>query len=157
MRSPIFLFAILAGSGLYLSAAIADDTKPQDAKVHFKQFDGTWKVVGLEADGVKAPADALKGMRWSFNGTEVEFADPGEKPANKTGLKIDWAKSPKQIDLVGQQGKLKGKTIQGIFKFEKDRLIICLRDPEAANKGRPKEFKTEAESGLGMITLERMK
>jgi hypothetical protein len=137
MRSPILLFAILAGSGLYLSAAIADDTKPQDAKVHFQQFDGTWKVVGLEANGVKAPADALKGMRWSFNGTEVEFADPGEKPANKTGLK--------------------GKTIQGIFKFEKDRLIICLRDPEAANEGRPKEFKTEAESGLGMITLERVK
>ena len=47
--------------------------------------------------------------------------------------------------------------MQAIFKLEKGRLIICFRGLEAAKKGRPKDFKTEADSGLGMITLERLK
>jgi uncharacterized protein (TIGR03067 family) len=55
------------------------------------------------------------------------------------------------------EGPEKGKTVQGIYKFERDRLIICMRGPETAEKGRPKEFKTEADSGLGIMTLERIK
>ena len=158
MRLSIIICTLLTGFHFCLSASVADDAKPmQDLKVNFKQFDGNWKVVGLESDGIKAPAEALKGMHWSFKGSQVEFADPGEKLGNKTAIRIDSSKSPKQIDLVGVEGKLKGKTIHGIFKFEKDRLVICVSDPEAAKIGRPKEFKTEANSGLGIITLERVK
>ena len=48
-------------------------------------------------------------------------------------------------------------TMQGIYKLDQDRLVICLRDPVGDKKGRPKTFSTEADSDLHMITLERVK
>ncbi len=159
MRLPTLLcFVLLVGCACCLPALLADDAKPpKDAKDDSKLLEGSWKVVALEADGRKTPAKELKGMRWSFKGLEVQIADAGEKSAGKSSLKLDSSKTPKQIDLVVSEGPQKGKTMQGIFKFEKDRLVICLRGLEAAKKGRPKEFMTEADSSLGMITLERVK
>jgi uncharacterized protein (TIGR03067 family) len=158
MRLPIsFCFALLVAT-ISLPALAADDAKPApDTKVDFKPFEGTWKVVALEADGNKAPADALKGMSLTFNGSELTGTNPGVKTDEKATVKLDLTKSPKQIDLTVTEGPQKGKTVQGIFKFEKERLIICMRGPEAVEKGRPKEFATEADSGLGMLTLERDK
>ena len=156
--STPFCFILLAGSAFCLSPLLADDAKPQkDAKNDSKLLEGSWKAVALEADGKEAPPEALKGMRWSFKGSELQIADPGEKSGGKSSVKLDSTKTPKHIDLVVSEGPQKGKTMQGIFKFEKDRLVICLRGLEAAEKGRPKEFMTEADSGLGMITLERVK
>jgi uncharacterized protein (TIGR03067 family) len=157
MRLPgSFSFVLLIGSAFCLSSLLADDAKPQQ-DVAFKPFDGAWKVVALEADGKAEPEEAIKGMRCWFKGSEVQFADADEKSRERASVKLDSSKSPKQVDFVVLEGADKGKTIQGIFKFEKDRLVICLRDAEAAEKGRPKEFKTEANSGLGMMTLERVK
>jgi uncharacterized protein (TIGR03067 family) len=120
-------------------------------------FEGSWKVTALETNGKSAPAEALQGMRWTFKGSEVRFADPGEEPGGRSAITLDPGKTPRHIDLVGQEGPEKGKTAHGIYKLEKDRLVICLRDAKTASKGRPQEFKTEAGSGLGMITLERAK
>ena len=148
----LFSVSALAMCFFCIPALFADENK-DDAKL----VQGNWKVVALEADGKQAPDEALKGMRWSFKGNELQGTDPGEKPSDKASFKLDSSKSPKQIDLVVLEGAQKGKTIEGIYKFEKVRLIVCLRGPEAAEKGRPQEFKTEADSGLGMITLERIK
>lgn len=105
-----------------------------------------------------SPTAALQGMRWIFKGAELSGFDPGEKPGSKSTLSLDSSKTPKHFDLtVLKEGAQKGKTMQAIFKLEKGRLIICFRGLEAAKKGRPKDFKTEADSGLGMITLERLK
>jgi uncharacterized protein (TIGR03067 family) len=154
MRLPTSLsFVLLVGSAFCLPALPADDKPSQDAKL----LEGSWKVVALEADGKKPPPEALKGMRWSFKGSEVQIADSGEKSGGKSSVKLDSSKTPKHIDLVVLEGPQKGKTMQGIFKFEKDRLVICLRGLEDAKKGRPREFMTEADSALGMITLERVK
>jgi uncharacterized protein (TIGR03067 family) len=159
MRLPALLcFAVLVGCAFRPSALLAEDAKqPKDAKDDLKLLEGSWRVVALEADGRKAPSEALKGMSWSFKGSEVQFADRGEKSDGKSSVKLDSSKTPKHIDLLGLEGPEKGRTIQGIFKLEKDQLVICLRGAEAAKKGRPKEFMTEPDSGLGMITLERVK
>jgi uncharacterized protein (TIGR03067 family) len=159
MRLPTpFCFILLAGSVFGLPALHADDAKPpKDAKDDLKLLEGNWKVVALEADGKKAPPEALKGMRWTFKGSELQPYNPGEKSGEKATVKLDSSKTPKHVDLAVLEGPQKGKTTEGIFKLEKDQLVVCLRDPEAAKKGRPKEFKTEADSGLGMITLERVK
>jgi uncharacterized protein (TIGR03067 family) len=157
MRLLITLcFLVLAGCALYLRVSLADDTKPQPAD-DIKLLAGEWKVVALESNGKKAPAKELEGMRWSFKGSDVRFADPGEELGGKTSVKLDATQSPKHIDLVALEGPSKGTKSQGIYKLEKDRLVICMRDAEAAKKGRPKEFSTEADSGLGLITLERVR
>ena len=159
LQTP-FCFALLVGCAFSLPALLADDAKPpKDAKDDLKLFQGSWKAVALETDGKKAPPEALealnKGGGYTFKGSELQIAEVGEK--FKSSVKLDSSKSPKHIDLVVPEGPQKGKTMQGIFKFEKDRLVICMRDLEAAKKGRPKEFITEADGGLGMITLERVK
>jgi uncharacterized protein (TIGR03067 family) len=148
----------LVGYAFSLPALLADDAKlPQDAADNPKLFEGSWKVVALEVNGRKAPPEALQGMRWSFHGSEVQFVDSAEKAPSKASVKIDPGKTPKHIDLIGLEEPYKSKSMQGIFKMEKGRLVICLRTAEAAKKGRPREFMTEADSGLGMITLERVR
>ncbi len=96
--------------------------------------------MALEAAGKKAPAEALEGGRWSFSGEEVRFADRGEVLGGKASVKLDPSKSPKQLDLVGLEGASKGKTSLGIYEPERDRLVICLCDPNSGGKGRPTTF-----------------
>jgi uncharacterized protein (TIGR03067 family) len=161
MRLPtLFRFILLVGFAICLPALLADDAKPKEEKDDFKLFEGSWKAVALETDGRKAPPEAIeasKDGRWSFKGPELQTTEPSGKAAAKMTVTLDASKSPKQIDLAGIEGQGKGKKMQGIYKFEKGLLVICLRDQEAAEKGRPTEFATEAGSGVGMITLERVK
>jgi RNA polymerase sigma factor (sigma-70 family) len=138
-----------------------EDPKSPDPKLapadDLKRLNGDWKVVALETNGKKAPAAALEGMRWSFSGAEVRFADAGEELGEKSSVKLDPSQSPKHIDLVGLEGAGKGMTSPGIYKLEKDRLVICLRDSKSAEKGRPTTFATGVVSESGLITLERIK
>jgi uncharacterized protein (TIGR03067 family) len=120
-----------------------------------KELQGRWKVAGLEAEGKKAGADDVKGMSWTFDGKKITGKDAHGTTKMSFTLRPD--KDPKEIDLLGLDGEGKGKTAEGIYKLEKGVLTICLRDPANANKGRPKEFSTEANSGLGIITLEKEK
>ena len=54
------------------SRSAADDAKPAaDVKGELKLLEGAWTVVGLESEGKKAPAEALKGMSWSFSGAKI--------------------------------------------------------------------------------------
>ncbi|HKI34211.1 MAG TPA: TIGR03067 domain-containing protein [Gemmataceae bacterium] len=122
-----------------------------------KALEGDWKVVGLEEGGRKASEDDVKAMRWTFRGSEMQGMNPGEKAGDKCKVKIDPSKGPKHIDLTTLEGELKGKTLEGIYKLEDDRLTICLRDEKAPEKGRPTEFTAEKGSSQGVITLERVK
>src|SRR5436309_1856969 len=114
MRLPIsFCFVLLVGCAIYLPALLADDAQPpKDAKGDLKLLQGSWKVVALEADGKKAPAKAIEGMRWKFKGSEVEGTDPGGKSVAIGSMKLDSSKTPKHIDLVVPEGPQKGKTGQ---------------------------------------------
>jgi uncharacterized protein (TIGR03067 family) len=114
-------------------------------------------VVGLERDGRKASADDAKGMRWTFKGSTMQPTDPGDKPGAKAEVKIDPSRSPRHLDLVVLEGDLKGKTLQGIYKLEDGKLTVCLRDEQAPEKGRPKDFTAEKGSDQGMITLGKAK
>ncbi|MCE9528292.1 MAG: TIGR03067 domain-containing protein [Planctomycetales bacterium] len=153
-------FILLAGIACCVSALVADDAKPkEEAKDDVKILEGSWNGIALEADGKKVPAEVLEKLkgRFTFKGLELLMTDTTPISGAKATVKLDSGKTPKQIDLTGIEGAGKGKTTQGIYKFEKDRLFICLRGPEFAEKGRPTEFKTEAGSGLGLMTLERVK
>jgi uncharacterized protein (TIGR03067 family) len=121
-----------------------------------ERLEGRWRVAALESDGRKATEAEVKAMKdggWTFKDSQVSFDDPNAP--GKSTFKLDPSKSPKQIDLIGVDGPQKGKTMEGIYKREGKRLTICVRDLAAAAKGRPTEFVTKAESGLGLIVLEQ--
>ena len=69
---------------------------------------------------------------------------------------MDPAKKPKEIDVTGDEGPNKGKTMKGIYQLEKDKLKICLCE-DRNNNQRPTEFKVNADSGHTLVTLERAK
>ena len=161
MRSPTSLcFLLLVGCATCVPSLFADEVKPKkEAKDDANILEGSWNGIALEVDGKKVPVEVLEKLkgRFTFKGLELLMTDTTPISGGKATVKLDSGKTPKQIDLTGIEGAGKGKTTQGIYKFEKDRLFICLRGPEFAEKGRPTEFKTEVGSGLGLMTLERVK
>jgi RNA polymerase sigma factor (sigma-70 family) len=133
----------------------ADKAPEGSVAKELKALQGDWNVVELASDGQKASADDVKGMRWTFKGSELSGANPGEKPGDKSAkVKIDPSQSPRHFDLTIPEGESKGKTMEGIYKLADGRLTVCLRDPE---KGRPTEFTAEKGSNQGLITLEKAK
>jgi uncharacterized protein (TIGR03067 family) len=119
-----------------------------------KELEGLWLVVGIESDGRAAAGDDVKDMRWSIQGSEIRVRDP-DGTMSKMTFTLNSGKAPKEIDVTAQDGPQKGKTVLGIYELKDGRLRICLRDWEAARKGRPTEFGAQKGSGLGLITLER--
>ncbi len=144
------LLLLLVGAGRWVHG---EDPVPDDST----RLEGRWKVVALESEGRKATAAELEAMKegaWVFKADRVSFVDP-RTPEVTSVFKVRPGKDPKEIDLTGLEGAQKGKTMEGIYKLEKDRLTICLRDLASASMKRPRDFATEAGSGLGMIVLER--
>jgi uncharacterized protein (TIGR03067 family) len=117
-----------------------------------KKFQGTWKQVAYERDGVKEPFDEEK--EWepctTFTGNRfvVTIAD-GSTPIKGT-FKVDPTHNPKAIDYTDTFGVDAGKTFLAIYKFENDRLIFCAA---AAGHERPTGFRTK--TGQVLRTNER--
>jgi RNA polymerase sigma-70 factor (ECF subfamily) len=119
-----------------------------------RELEGTWRVKSLETAGKRVPEEELKVMGWTFRGATLLLSGPGKKI--KCAVKLDPSQNPKQIDITGLEGPLEGKTTRGIYKVEKGRLIVCIQEARIAGQDRPKEFATDATSGLDLATLERV-
>lgn len=65
---------------------------------------------------------------------------------------IDDSKTPKQINMVGTEGKLTGKEAHGIYRLEKDTLTICYTMP---GKPRPTTFESASGSDAYLIVWKR--
>jgi uncharacterized protein (TIGR03067 family) len=144
----IFLFGVFFCTGLF---TYAGEKAPNDAK----DLQGTWQVVGLEANGEKKPTDEFQEIKVVIQKDEIWVVKPaGADP--KLKFKLNPGKKPKTIDLIVQEGKDKGKVVPGIYSLKKGQLRLCLNifgDPLV----RPKEFKTQDRDGVAFATLERAK
>jgi uncharacterized protein (TIGR03067 family) len=58
------------------------------------------------------------------------------------------------MDITFATGPDKGKTVYGIYRFEGDKLRVCLALP---GKPRPAKFEASAGSGLVLEVLEPIK
>jgi uncharacterized protein (TIGR03067 family) len=132
-----------------LSAA---DTKEDAVKKELKKLKGSWSATALEFAGQKAPADEAKKNKIMFDGDKVTFIEGDEKKQGT--FKIDPTKKPATIDLIGTEGKEKGKTTKGIYALEGDSLKIAIgfkRDE------RPTEFATSKDVLVILFVLKRDK
>jgi uncharacterized protein (TIGR03067 family) len=64
-------------------------------------------------------------------------------------------KTPKEIDLIALDGTYKGAKQLGIYKLEKDSLILVLPG-NIKKKDRPKTFEAPEDSYLNLITLKKI-
>ena len=119
----------------------SDSTSSADGiDQELKRFQGTWKQIAYERDGVAEPLDEQGwDPRTTFTGEEfvVALAD-GSIPIKGT-YRIDPTRNPKTVDWTDTIGEDAGKTLLAIYALQEDRLIFCAAYPGLE---RPTEFRT---------------
>ena len=122
---------------------VGANPSPEAVAEELRKFQGTWKQVAWEKDGVPNPPDE-EGWEPRVTFTDdtfvVTLADG--RVAIKGTFTLDPTQQPKAVDWTDTFGPDAGKTFPAIYALEGDRLIFCAAD---AGQERPTEFRT----GLG--------
>jgi uncharacterized protein (TIGR03067 family) len=122
---------------LAVGLLIAADTK-DDAKKEMKKLSGTYVMVSGESRAEKLSEERIKESKMIIEGEKYTATFGGDSVMGT--LKVDPTKTPKQIDATDSEGK----TILGIYKFDKDQFTVCFAPPD---QERPKEFSTKVGTG----------
>jgi uncharacterized protein (TIGR03067 family) len=139
---------VLVAVGLMLAA----DKPADEIKKELKKFEGTWKIVSVEAEGEKLPTDMFKDSKLVLKDDQFTFTEG--KTVSKGTFKVDPSKKPKTIDIKFTEGPEKGQTLMGIYEIDGDTYKVCL-DP--TGKKRPTKFESKKGSGAVVEVLKREK
>ena len=114
---------------------------PDTVAEEMKKFQGTWKQIAYERDGVTEPLDDEQGWepRTTFTGATFIVTLADGRTAIKGTFTLDPSREPKAVDYTDTFGEDAGKTFLAIYSLEGDRLIFCAADAE---RQRPTEFRT---------------
>ncbi len=123
-----------------------------DDKSDAKMLEGTWAPTKAELNGNPLQEEILKDLRLVIKGDKYtvkwgEVVDEGQ-------LKIDSAKTPKSMDVIGTEGPNKGNTIPAIYEVKDDTLRICYT---LGGKERPKEFQSKKDTEIFLVSYKREK
>jgi uncharacterized protein (TIGR03067 family) len=150
---PLAFFVCLIATLLLLSGSAglvhADGNA---AAQELKKLQGTWVVVEAERDG--APLDRIKGNKLVVKDNQFTVVTPSAEL--KGDLKLDPDKAPKAIDFYHQEGLLRDKKWEGIYKLDGDKLTLCYAEADSG-KDRPDEFTAQEGSNRLLIVVERKK
>jgi uncharacterized protein (TIGR03067 family) len=140
-------YGTLALVACILISAEGKKAKPtKDAE----KMTGSWTVVEAVNNGEAAGEDDVKKLGVTFKDSTLTFMtgdDTYEVP-----FKLDPAKKPKTIDATPGGGQFKDMKMLGIYEIKGDTLKMCYGLP---GKERPKEFKSEGDSGTILLVLKR--
>ena len=143
-----------AGSHLLLTVAQRDKTEAAHEDEELLQ--GLWQAVSLEANGKQAPEEEVKNFQLLFRDDKLVVKAKQEQD-REYAYAIDQQASPKALDLIRGDGPTKGeRTPCAIYELTGDKLVICIDEYGKLGK-RPTKFKTEADDGTSLFTLERRK
>lgn len=110
-------------------------------------IEGTWCMIAGEAEGVAIPKELFEGSRYIIKGTKMVLEADRNIRAEFLFV-ADFRTNPMKIDIKGKDGKV----ALGVFRLEKEKLILCLSEPDG---NRPDAFATSQGSGRALITLAR--
>lgn len=130
----------------------ADEPK-KDAKKDAEAFAGSWTMGSVVINGETIPEDYAKTGKLVVQG-EKYTVTLGEQSSVGT-IKLDPAKTPKQVDFTYVEGPQKGQTIAGIYEVNGESLRICRG--LTADAKRPTEFASKADSGYLLVVWNRAK
>ena len=122
------------------------------AKEEGKKMQGSWQPVSAELAGKPFPDEVLKTMKLVLADGKYTVTVGGQ--TDEGTVKLDPAKEPRAMDIVGTKGPNQGKTIPAIYELTDTTLRICY---DLSGKARPKEFKTKAETQLFLVEYKRQK
>ncbi len=115
-------------------------------------LDGKWQVVEAELAGQKFPPRVAQSIQLAIDGENyLVTTDKGE---DRGITRVMPDAKPSALDITGTIGPNKGKTFLAIYKLDGDKLVVCY---DLTGKSRPKEFKTEPDSKLFLVTYRKLK
>lgn len=107
---------------------------------------GVWSCIEAVNNGNKLPAEKASQLRLTL--TDKQFKTQlGEQVLFDSTYTLNAAKSPAEIEMLGNEGDLKGKPALGIIKLENGILTLCYVMPGGE---RPTAFESQPAS---MATL----
>jgi uncharacterized protein (TIGR03067 family) len=131
------------------SVAAAPVPKSDPVKDAQAAFQGEWRFVEYVREG--RPQQGLADANVVVKGDKMEIqVGPATEEAT---LAFDPKAAPAAIDIQTRNG-LNAYLVQGIYKFERDKLMICFG---RGSDVRPKEFKSAEDLRTSMFVLERVK
>jgi uncharacterized protein (TIGR03067 family) len=133
---------VLASCGLGLRAA--GDDGPAAAGGELAKFQGTWRLVSAESDGVRTPEETVRKITVTIRGNTHTVRLGDRVLAHDVGFAIDPTTSPKSVTDTIAEGPQKGQQIRGIYELDGDTLRSCVAAPGAE---RPTRFAAGAGSG----------
>jgi len=118
-----------------------------------EKLQGTWTCVSAVSNGKPWPQESASGFvrKLIIKGETVHWLY-GPCLVEDGVLKLDPGANPKSLDISFMG--LKNLSWKGIYRFDDDRLTICMRNfylPKLDN--RPKNFSGEKDSGSTLIVL----
>ncbi len=127
----------------------ADYPPSKAARAEAKKLQGTWKIVGAEANGKKLPVEQAGFDAIVFTGYNV-LLQQGKKSFS-FGLALDPEKKPRNLDLIGNA------VLPCIYTLEDNKLQLELppRDKDGTFH-RPQSFDTAQTKGH-LLIAERQK
>ena len=135
---------------------VTDDPASTDAKL----IQGTWQGVEIGQSGTQAPAREARNNVLIFEGEELVMRsmDGPMDPMGRARFKLDPRQTPAAIDITPLDGPERGQTLPGIYKIEKNRLMIyvCPGEPGKIPRQRPSGFSTRDGDGVHFLVLERV-
>jgi uncharacterized protein (TIGR03067 family) len=141
-------FALLAVTLGLVAAAPVPEKKDE-----LKKFEGAWVFTSWDMGGQLLPEEALRDASFSVKGDKYTF-QMGAATEEGT-LKLDPGKKPAALDLTITSGPDKGKEQLGIYRLERDAIVLCLA--RAGAKERPTEFAATENNGHMLLTIKRAK
>ena len=114
---------------------------------------GKWSCESATVNGKVLAAEKTKLFQLTMTKDRYKTDKDGEVLFDSS-YTLDTAKTPKQINIVGTEGDLKGKEAQGIYSLEGDTLKICYTMPGGK---RPTAFESAAGSEAYLMVWKRKK
>jgi uncharacterized protein (TIGR03067 family) len=139
----------VAAVGLLLAADANEDAVKKDLKL----FEGTWKIVSMELEGMKLPEDQYKDAKLVCKGSDFTYTDIGGTEYKGT-FKIDPSKKPKTLDVTFTDGPNKGEVLVAIYEIDETTYKLCAKP---MSKDRPTEFSAKQGSGCVLEILKKQK
>jgi len=106
--------------------------------VNPQAIEGVWSCVEAFNNGSQLPAEKASQLRLTL--TDKQFKTQlGEQVLFDSTYKLDVTKSPAHIEMLGNEGDLKGKPALGVIQLESGVLKLCYVMPGGE---RPKAFES---------------
>jgi uncharacterized protein (TIGR03067 family) len=122
-----------------------------EGPVDNKSLQGVWTCTSATIDGKPLAEEAAKNLKLTLTVDRYK-TERGEQVLFDSTYKVDAAKNPPQMDMIGTEGDLKGKVALGIYKLAGDTLTICYVMP---GKERPAAFESQPQSGVFLVVWKR--